>query len=127
MINLITSYFNQFKIYFIIGFTLLILFCIVFSYKFTYDKGFNSGKNETEITLNKEYQKALENKLKEQKEILEKNFNVLMESEKQKSKVKTIFVDREKKIKEIIKEENFKAEMTEEQIKKLNDLTRLIR
>lgn len=119
--------FNQFKNYFIICFTLFVLFCIVFSYKYTFDKGYKSGKNDAEITLNNEYQKALENKLKEQKELLEKNFNVLMESEKQKSKVKTIFVDREKKIKEIIKEENFKAEMTEEQIKKLNDLTRLIR
>ena len=119
--------FNQFKNYFIIGFTLFILFCIVFSYKYTFDKGYKNGKNDAEITLNNEYQKALENKLKEQKELLEKNFNVLMESEKQKQNIKTVFVDRENKVKEIIKEDNFKAELTEEQIKKLNELTRIIK
>ena len=68
--------FNQFKNYFIIGFTLFILFCIVFSYKYTFDKGYKNGKNDAEITLNNEYQKALENKLKEQKELLEKKAGI---------------------------------------------------
>lgn len=119
--------FNQFKNYFIIGFTLFILFCIVFSYKYTFDKGYKNGKNDAEITLNNEYQKALENKLKNQEETLQKNFNILLDAEKQKEKVKTVYVDRVKTVKEIVKADNFKCEMTDEQKEQLNTLTRGIK
>lgn len=127
MFSMVTNIFNQYKIYAFIGIALITILSIVFCLKYTYEKGYLSGKNETEIQLNKDYQVALENKLKEQKDILEKNFNVLLEAEQQKQKTKTVFIEREKQIKEITKADNFKVEMTEEQIKKLNELTRLIR
>lgn len=122
--ELIKTYFNKYKIAIVSILVLSLLGFVVYSYKYTYDKGYSSGFNVATKELDQAYQKALERKLKLQEETLQKNFNVLLEAEKKKEKVKKVFIDREKEVKEITKAENFKVEMTEEQINKLNELTR---
>lgn len=125
--ELIKSYFNMYKTAILSIIVVLLLGFVVYSYKYTYDKGYTSGFNVATKELDQAYQKALENKLKNQEETLQKNFNILLDAEKQKEKVKTVYVDRVKTVKEIVKADNFKCEMTDEQKEQLNTLTRGIK
>lgn len=125
--ELIKSYFNMYKTAILSIMVVLLLGFVVYSYKYTYDKGYNSGFNVATKELDQAYQKALENKLKTQEETLQKNFNILLDAEKQKKKVNTVYVDRIKTVKEIVKADNFKCEMTDEQKEQLNKLTRGIK
>ena len=125
--DLIKLYFNQYKTAILSIMVVLLLGFVVYSYKYNYDKGYNSGFNVATKELDQAYQKSLENKLKQQEETLQKNFNVLLDAEKQKKKVETVFVDRIKTVKEIVKADNFKYEMTDEQKEQLNKLTRGIK
>ena len=125
--DLIKLYFNQYKTAILSIMVVLLLGFVVYSYKYTYDKGYNSGFNVATKELDQAYQKSLENKLKQQEETLQKNFNVLLDAEKQKKKVETVFIDRIKTVKEIVKADNFKCETTDEQKEQLNKLTRGIK
>lgn len=122
--DFIKLYFNKYKTAILLILTVLLLSFVVYSYKYTYDAGYSAGFNVATKELDKAYQKALENKLKQQQEILQKNFNILLDAEKKKEKVNTVYVDRIKTVKEIVKADNFKCEMTDEQVNKLNELTR---
>lgn len=125
--DLIKNYFNTYKTAILLILALSLLGFVVYSYKYTYDKGYTSGFNVATKELDEEYQKALENKLKKQEETLQENFNILIESERQQKKVEKIYIDRIKTVKEIVKADNFQCEMTEEQKEMLNKLTRGIK
>lgn len=118
--EMIKLYLAKFKVFVILAVILLIVIFV----SLIYNKGYKSGFNDAQKELDKKYQAALENKIKKQQESLQASFDVILQNEKNKSKVETVYVDRIKTVKEVSKSDNFKCELTKEQVDILNQATR---
>ena len=82
----------------------LIALGFVLSYGTGYLVGYDNGEEDQKIIISKQYGELMTKKLEENTLRLEKQFNLAIQAEKEKSKVVTIFQDRIVKVKEIVKE-----------------------
>lgn len=120
----ITDLFKTYKNVFL-GVLIVVFVCIIlFSFRFVYLKGYHSGFDTAQEEIDKAYQISLEKKLEEQRNTLQNNFDVLLQREKDSKKIEVVYKDRIVKVKDIIKADNMKCEMNDEQIIQLNSLTR---
>lgn len=87
------------------------------SYSYIYDKGYNKGYKDFE---DKYTTKLLADKDEEVRHLKE-SYDKLITQANANQKVEIIYKDRIKTVKEIVKSDNMKCEMTIEQIAKLNE------
>lgn len=93
---------------------LTILLILTHSFSYFY------GKWNTEDYYENKYNQELISKLKEQELKNIEQLNKIKDNINTEEKIRVIYKDRIKTVKEIIKADNFKCEMTDEQIKNLN-------
>ena len=107
----------------------LFLFIILLSFYGTYHIGFNNGKSKEKLRLEQEYSVILEKRIKENEEVLKREFDKILENQKEKVRVEKVFVDREKIVEKIIEKStsglsNLQCEMSDEELEQLNKNTR---
>lgn len=115
-LTIVTNVFTNYDKYrkYIWSFIFIVLLCL--SYAFAYHCGKVSAKNKYE----QEYQKELVEKLKQKDEKNKEDIRKIQDGIGKEESIKVVYRDRIKTVKEIVKADNFKCEMTDEQIKILN-------
>lgn len=127
--NIIQNYLNKYKYLQVLLAVFFICIYIYRIYQQTYDRGYKAGYNAAETVINDKYTKIIETKLKEQKERLEKNFEIILDNEKAKKKTEIVFKDRVKIITEVIKEneqKNINCKMSDNTFETINKMTRKV-